>query len=235
MGSGTQVVTCLGFVLGPLKTAAAVDTGVMPLPAGGLHLHGDFLHSLEPSLKFPLPQAAAPAPLQLPPETRAHPQVLLWLCLLSRPRVGSFSAWAPAQLVPAVTPGARPQAEPAVHAAPRPPPPWPLLVSESEPGAPGARPPAMLLPSLACPALATSPPSLEQPPGLLARPVPHFSPDPACRPFLPSGPCGGGVFSQGRLSRPRRLPSGSSGTLCGCLSSAVTRAPRALRLPSVWL
>lgn len=94
------MVTCLGFVLGPLKTAAAVDTGVMPLPAGGLHLHGDFLHSLEPSLKFPLPQAAAPAPLQLPPETRAHPQVLLWLCLLSRPRVGSFSAWAPPHLPP---------------------------------------------------------------------------------------------------------------------------------------
>lgn len=100
VGSGTQVMTCLGFVLGPLKMAAAVDTGVMSLPAGGLHLHADFLHSLGPSLKFPLPQAAAPAPLQLPPETRAHPQVLLWLCLLSRPRVGSFSAWAPPHLPP---------------------------------------------------------------------------------------------------------------------------------------
>ena len=34
VGSGTQVVTCLGFVLGPLKMAAAVDTGVMSFLLG---------------------------------------------------------------------------------------------------------------------------------------------------------------------------------------------------------
>ena len=37
--------------------------------------------------------------------------------------LGTSTPASPAQLVPAVTPGARPQAEPAVHAAPRPPPP----------------------------------------------------------------------------------------------------------------
>lgn len=241
MGSGTQVMTCLGFVLGPLKMAAAVDTGVMSLPAGGLHLHADFLHSLGPSLKFPLPQAAAPAPLQLPPETRAHPQVLLWLCLLSRPRVGSFSAWAPPHLppLPSWSPlsplGPGPRQSPLCM--------QPLAHPHPGPSSSPSQSPALLEPvrlPCSCPpwlARLWPPPRRpwSSPPGLLARPVPHFSPDPACRPFLPSGPCGGGVFSQGRLSRPRRLPSGSSGTLCGCLSSAVTRAPRALRLPSVWL
>lgn len=40
-------------------------------------------------------RAAAPGPLGLPAEPPAQPQALPQLCLLSRPRVSSFSAWAP--------------------------------------------------------------------------------------------------------------------------------------------
>lgn len=148
--------------------AAAVDTGDVP-PCWRLRLHGNFLPSLGPSLAFLSSQAAAPVPLGLPPEPPAQPQALPRLCLLSRPRVSSFSAWAPPHPPPLpsgslLSPLGQAAGRACCACGPSP------LVSESEPC---ARPSSMLLPSLACPALATSPPALELPPGLPARPVPR--------------------------------------------------------------
>lgn len=107
-------MTSLGFVLGPLKTAAAVDTGVTSLPAGGSVFTGiSFLPWDPPGV--PVVSGSSPSPLGAPtrtsctttgsptalPSEQTQSQFLLSL--------GTSTPASPAQRVSAVTPGQGPR------------------------------------------------------------------------------------------------------------------------------